>query len=48
MAMSTRITVFSVVASCSLVEVYLRFKGTCCLHHQGDDDQGDHGGSKDL
>jgi hypothetical protein len=25
-----------VVAPCSLVEVYRRFTGTCCLHHQGD------------
>jgi hypothetical protein len=28
--------VFWVVASCSLVEVYQRFRGPCCLHHQGD------------
>jgi hypothetical protein len=28
-----KMTVFSVVALCSLVEVYRRFKGTCCLHH---------------
>jgi hypothetical protein len=28
--------VFWVVAPCSLVEVYQRFGGTCCLHHQGD------------
>jgi hypothetical protein len=27
--------VFWVVAPCSLVEVYQRFRGTCCLHHQG-------------
>jgi hypothetical protein len=27
------------VALCSLVEVYRRFRGTCCLHHQGDDSQ---------
>jgi hypothetical protein len=32
--------VFWVVAPCSLVEVYRRFRGACCLHHQGDD--GDH------
>jgi hypothetical protein len=25
-----------VVASCSLVEVYLDFEGVFCLHHQGD------------
>jgi hypothetical protein len=28
--------VFWVVAPCSLVEVYQRFGGPCCLHHQGD------------
>jgi hypothetical protein len=26
-----------VVAPCSLVEVYQRFRGTCCLHHQSDE-----------
>jgi hypothetical protein len=26
-----------VVTPCSLVEVYQRFGGPCCLHHQGDD-----------
>jgi hypothetical protein len=26
-----------VVATCSLVEVYLCFRGAYCLHHQGDD-----------
>jgi hypothetical protein len=36
--------VFWVVALCSLVEDYQRFRGPCCLHHQGDDD----GSSKDL
>jgi hypothetical protein len=25
------------VAPCSLVEVYRRFRGACCLHYQGDD-----------
>jgi hypothetical protein len=30
------IAVFWVVAPCSLVEVYQRFRGPCCLHHQGD------------
>jgi hypothetical protein len=25
-----------VVAPCSLVEVYQRFRGPCCLHHQGE------------
>jgi hypothetical protein len=29
--------VFWVVALCSLVEVYHRFRSTCCLHHQGDE-----------
>jgi hypothetical protein len=28
--------VFWVVAPCSLVEVCQRFRGRCCLHHQGD------------
>jgi hypothetical protein len=28
--------VFWVVVPCSLVEVYQRFTGLCCLHHQGD------------
>jgi hypothetical protein len=28
--------VFWVVAPRSLVEVYRRFRGPCCLHHQGD------------
>jgi hypothetical protein len=27
--------VFRVVAPCSLVEVFRRLRGTCCLHHQG-------------
>jgi hypothetical protein len=31
-----KIAVFWVVAPCSLVEVYQRFRGPCCLHHQGD------------
>jgi hypothetical protein len=30
-----KMAVFWVVAPCSLVEVYQRFRGTCCLHHQG-------------
>jgi hypothetical protein len=29
--------VFRVVAPCSLVEVHQRFRGPCCLHHQGDE-----------
>jgi hypothetical protein len=43
-AVSTKMAVFWVVAPCSLVEVYQRFRGHCCLRHQGDDD----GGSKDF
>jgi hypothetical protein len=31
-----KMAVFWVVASCSLVELYQRFRGPCCLHHQGD------------
>jgi hypothetical protein len=41
-----KMAVFWVVAPCSLVEVYQRFRGPCCLHrltHRPDD-----GGSKDL
>jgi hypothetical protein len=34
-AVSTRMAAFWVVAPCSLVEVYQRFRGPCCLHHQG-------------
>jgi hypothetical protein len=33
----SKIAVFWVVAPCSLVEVYQRFRGPCCLHHQGDE-----------
>jgi hypothetical protein len=32
----TKMAVFWVVAPCSLVEVYKRFRGPCCLHHQGE------------
>jgi hypothetical protein len=35
-AVSMKIAVFWVVATGSLVEVYQRFRGPCCLHHQGD------------
>jgi hypothetical protein len=35
-AMSTKMAVLWIVAPCSLVEVYQRFRGPCCLHHQGD------------
>lgn len=36
MATSLKMAVFLDVASCSLVEVYIRFGGPNCLHHQGD------------
>jgi hypothetical protein len=59
MAVSMKMTVFCDVAPCSLVEVYWSFRGSCCLHHQGDhpDDGGSnipedlspsYGGSKHL
>jgi hypothetical protein len=32
-----KMTIFWVVAPYSLVEVYRRFRGACCLHHQGDE-----------
>jgi hypothetical protein len=35
-AASMKKTVFWDVAPCSLVEVFWRFRGACCLHHQGD------------
>jgi hypothetical protein len=35
-ATSTKMDVFWVVVLCCLVEVYRRFRGACCLHHQGD------------
>jgi hypothetical protein len=42
---STKLAVFWVVAPCSLVEVYQRIRGPCCLHHWHCPDDG---GSKDL
>jgi hypothetical protein len=35
-------TVFWDVEPCSVVEVYRRFRGACCTHHEGDslDDRG--------
>jgi hypothetical protein len=43
MAASMKMADFWVVAPCSLVEVYQRFRGPCCLHHQGNRlDDGDH------
>jgi hypothetical protein len=44
MAVSMKMAVFWVVSPCTRVEIYQRFRGPFCLHHQGDDD----GGSKDL
>jgi hypothetical protein len=35
-SVSTKMDVFWVVAPRSLVEVCQRFRGPCCLHHQGD------------
>jgi hypothetical protein len=35
-AASMKMTVFWVVARCSLVEVYRRFRGAYCFHQQGD------------
>jgi hypothetical protein len=32
-----KMSVFWVVAPCSLVEAYQRFISACCLHHQGDE-----------
>jgi hypothetical protein len=41
---SLKTTVFWVVAPCSLIEVYRRFRCACCLHYQGD--RPDDGGSR--
>jgi hypothetical protein len=35
-AASTKMPAFRDVAPCSLVEVYWRFGGACCVHHQDD------------
>jgi hypothetical protein len=35
MAASIKMAVSWVVVPCSLVEVYQRFRGASCLHHQG-------------
>jgi hypothetical protein len=43
-----KLTLFWVVAPCSLVEVYRRFKDACCLHYQGGAHRPDDGGSKHL
>jgi hypothetical protein len=34
---SMKMDVFWVVAPCSLVEIYWRFRGACCLYPQSDD-----------
>jgi hypothetical protein len=39
-SISSKMAVFWVVAPCSLIEFYRHFRGTCCLHHQGLDDEG--------
>jgi hypothetical protein len=36
-AVSIKMAVFWVVASCRRVQVYQSFRGPCCLHHQGDE-----------
>jgi hypothetical protein len=36
-AVSMKMAVFWDVAPCSVVEVYQRFRGPCCLHHHGDE-----------
>jgi hypothetical protein len=36
-AVSMKMAVFWVVSPCGLVEVYQRFRGGFCLHHQGDE-----------
>jgi hypothetical protein len=36
-AVSTKMSVFWVVAPCSLVEVYQRFRGPCGLHYRPDE-----------
>jgi hypothetical protein len=32
---TVKMAIFWVVAPCSVIEVYRRFRGACCLHHQG-------------
>jgi hypothetical protein len=46
MGAGMKTAVFWVVESCNLVEVYWRFRGTCCVRYQGDCP--DDGGSKYL
>jgi hypothetical protein len=38
MVANMKMAIFWVVTVCSLVEVYQCFRGTCCLHHQADDE----------
>jgi hypothetical protein len=42
--MSMKMTVFWDVTPYSLVDIDRRFRGTCCLHHQGNE----YGGSKKV
>jgi hypothetical protein len=44
---NSKMAVFWIVAPYSLVEFYQRFRGPCCLHHQGNE-RPDDGGSKDI
>jgi hypothetical protein len=37
MRLFVKTTVFWDVAPCSLVEIFRRFRGACCLHHLGDE-----------
>jgi hypothetical protein len=37
-ATSMKMTVFWDVVPYSLIEIYRRFRGAYCLHHQGDDE----------
>jgi hypothetical protein len=36
-AVSTNMAVLWFVTPCSLIDIYQRFRGPCCLHQQGDD-----------
>jgi hypothetical protein len=48
MALSMRMNASWDVAPCSLVGVYQLLKVAYCIHHQGDNDGSDVGGSKHL
>jgi hypothetical protein len=39
-AANVKTTDFLYIAPCGLVEVGRRFRGACCLHHEGDPDEG--------